>query len=88
MEQRPLFHRPVVSMATAWIQPSNYVKLWPSCSKIAAGAWTAWTAVGCLLACFVRAMTANAKNEMSIKDLGWSGGLLSSSDGQKELGCV
>lgn len=88
VEEGSLPQKPVLGLAVARIQPSDHVKSGPSCSEIAAGAWMAWTAVCCLPACFFRARTANTENERSIKELGWPGGLVSLSDGQKELGCV
>lgn len=84
MEEGPLAHETALSMASAPIQPSDHVKSGPSGSEIAAGAWMA---VCCLLACFVRAGTANTENETSFKELCWPSGLTSSSGGQKELDC-
>lgn len=61
------------------------VKSGRSCSEVAAGDLMAWTVVCHHLACFVRAGTANAGNEMPVKELFWPSGLASSSGGQKEL---
>lgn len=87
MEEGPLVHEPVLRMVVAQIQPSD-VKSGLSCSETAAGVWMAWAVVCYLLACLVRAEAANAEDEMSVEELGWPGGLASSSGGQKEVGCV